>query len=161
MFILGYLHGKGGVMKGFSLIELMIVVAIMAFLAMIAVPNLMSYLSRAYRTEAYVNLRSLLLAEKAYAAEHGGKFTKNLQGADSINWKPQGQAKYTYGFPGAEGTTAVIGSLKTPVAALNGASIDGQKMVAYAAGDIDGDGIPDVLSIDQDGTITIVHDDLA
>ena len=147
-------------LKGFSLIELMIVVAIIAFLAMIAIPSFMGYLSKAHRTEAYVTLRSLYLAQKMYASEHQGKTTKNLQGNDSLNWKPSGDLKYTYGFPGAEGVNFFTGSLKAPGSALSAASANGEKFTIAAAGDIDGDGKLDILTIDQDGKIAVVSDDL-
>ena len=50
--------------NGFSLIELMVVVAIMAFLAMIAVPNFNRFLAKAKRAEAYMNLNSIYVTEK-------------------------------------------------------------------------------------------------
>lgn len=146
-------------MKGFSLIELMVVLAIVALLTMIAMPNFMRYLAKAQRTEAYINLKSLFLAQKAYAAEHNGKYAKNLTGKDSLQWSPA-DIKYTYGFASG-GNAAVVGCLGTPASALQGTSVDGSRFTMAAAGDIDGDGIPDVLTIDQDGKITIVNDDLA
>lgn len=146
-------------MKGFSLIELMVVLAIIALLTMIAMPNFTRYLAKAQRTEAYINLKSLFLAQKAYAADHQGKYAKNLTGKDSLQWNP-GEVKYTYGFPSG-GSASVIGTLQAPASALQGASVDGARFTMAAAGDIDGDGIPDVLTIDQDGKIIIVNDDLS
>lgn len=147
-------------MKGFSLIELMIVLAIIAFLAMLAMPNFMKYLAKAHRTEALVNLRALYLAQKSYIGEHG-KGTKNLQGADSLGWKPQGEVKYSYGFPGTAGQNFIMGSLKADSNTLKGGFVEGDRFSIVAAGDIDGDTVPDIISIDQDGKITIVNDDLA
>src|SRR5215468_4105848 len=93
---------------GFSLIELMVVVAIMAFLAMIAVPNFNRFLAKAKRAEAYMNLNSIYAAEKAYFAEQG-TYSDVLMGEGGIGWKPEGKTHYSYGFSGAEGRNNFIG----------------------------------------------------
>ena len=54
--------------RGFTLIELMIVVAIIAFLSIIAVPNFFKFLAKAKRSEAYMNLSSIYTAQKT--AQH-------------------------------------------------------------------------------------------
>ena len=144
---------------GFSLIELMVVVAIMAFLAMIAIPNFTRFLAKAKRAEAYMNLHSIYAAEKAYFAEHG-KYSDALWGEGSIGWKPEGKTYYTYGFAGAEGRNNFVGKLGTPSAQLQGSRADGKGFVAVAAGDIDGDGNADVISVDENNNVVIVNDDL-
>lgn len=145
--------------SGFSLIELMVVVAIMAFLAMIAVPNFNRFLAKAKRSEAYMNLSSIYAAEKAYWAEHG-KYTDVLFGQDGIGWKPEGKTYYTYGFSGAEGRNNFVGKLGASGAELQGSRADNKGFVAVAAGDIDGDGTVDILTVDENNNIVIVHDDL-
>lgn len=153
--------------KGFTLLELMVVVAIIAFLAMIAVPNVMRFYAKAKRAEAYMQLHSLYAAEKAYWMEHGS-YTDMIIGAGSIGWKPEGYKGggknevflYTYGFPGSEGRNFVTGKLQTPATFLSIAKVTKDGFVAVAAGDIDGDGKPDVLTINQDNVITIEQDDL-
>lgn len=144
---------------GFSLLELMIVIAIIAFLSMIALPNLMHFLAKSKRTEAYTVLRSLYIAQKGYWLDHN-KYTTSLTGNDSLNWKPSGTLHYTYGFPGTEGTNYVTGSLKTPGTALQAAQISDKGFTIAAVGDIDSDGKVDVITIDQDGNIKIIEDDL-
>jgi len=57
--------------KGMTLIELIIVVAIIGILAMIAIPGYIGQQKRAARTEAYTNLESLRLLEEQYYAENG------------------------------------------------------------------------------------------
>jgi len=147
--------------KGFSLIELMIVVAIIALLAMVSVPTFKRFLHKCKRSEAYVNLHAIYAAEKAYWAEHG-KYSDALMGENSIGWKPEGAIYYTYGFSsGTEGKNYVTGSLQTPASALTGSKATDNQFTVVAAGDIDGDGKPDVLSIDQNNLIKIVKDDLA
>ena len=145
--------------SGFSLIELMVVVAIMAFLAMIAVPNFNRFLAKAKRAEAYMNLSSIYAAEKAYFAEHG-TYSDVLIGEGSIGWKPEGKTYYTYGFAGVEGRNNFVGKLAASGAQLQGARADKQGFVAVAAGDIDGDGDVDIISVDENNNIVIVHDDL-
>lgn len=143
--------------KGFTLIELMIVIAIIAFLAMVSIPSFKRFLAKAKRTEAYMNLNALATAEKVYWAEHA-TYSTDLQ---AIGWKPEGQTQYTYGFAGAQGKNYVAGSLQTSGADLSQAQAGKESFVAIAAGDIDGDGQPDVISINQDMQIEIVRDDLA
>ena len=144
---------------GFSLIELMVVVAIMAFLAMIAVPNFNRFLAKAKRAEAYMNLNSIYAAEKAYYTEHGA-YSDILMGEGGIGWKPEGKTYYTYGFAGAEGRNNFVGKLGASGSHLQGSRADKQGFTAVAAGDIDGDGDVDIITIDENNNITIVHDDL-
>jgi len=129
--------------KGFSLIELMVVVAIIGLLAMIAVPSFGRYLAKAKRAEAYLNLHSIYSAEKAYWAEHG-TYSAVLAGQNGLGWQSEKRGAnqepyYTYTLSSNE---------------------NGNGFIALATGDIDGDGKMDVVSIDQNNAITIVEDDL-
>jgi prepilin-type N-terminal cleavage/methylation domain-containing protein len=56
--------------KGFTLVELLTVVAILGILAMIAIPGYIGYHKRAQRNEAYSNLQNLRLLEEQYFAEN-------------------------------------------------------------------------------------------
>lgn len=136
--------------NGFSLIELMVVVTIMAFLAMIAVPNFNRFLAKAKRAEAYMNLNSIYAAEKAYFAEHG-TYSDVLMGENSIGWKPEGKPYYSYGFSGAEGRNYFVGK--------SGASVqcsraDKTGFIAVAASD------KDVITVDENNNIIIIQDGL-
>ncbi len=145
--------------RGFSLMELMIVVAIIAVLAMVSVPTFARYLAKAKRAEAYMNLRSIYGAQKAHWAETG-TYSTVCMGNGGIGWKPEGNCNYTYGFPGGEGVNNFTGKLKTASSHLSAGNASQNSFVAVAAGDIRGTGAPDIITIDQDNNITIVKDAL-
>lgn len=55
--------------KGFTLIELMIVIAIIGILAAIAIPQFVSYRQKGYNTEAKAELKSFYTACQAYFSD--------------------------------------------------------------------------------------------
>ena len=136
---------------GFTLVALMIVVGLIGALSAIAVPNFMRYQARARRSEAYVNVVSIVRAQKSYFAErdsyhdslapwpdyaaNGGlSTTKQTWDADSqthfneLGWKPEGPVIYSY-----ETNTTL--------------NCDGCQLcfTASAYGDADGDGFPSAV----------------
>ena len=60
--------------KGFTLVEIMIVVAIIALLAAIAIPNLLSARTTANTAAAKANVRSLSTAAETFATAHSGTY---------------------------------------------------------------------------------------
>lgn len=103
--------------RGFTLIELMIVVAIIGLLASVAIPNFLRYQARSRRSEAYANLAELARAQKSFQAERntfhdttlpypaaaGTGTTKHAWDAaasvafDPIGFRPEGAVFYQYG----------------------------------------------------------------
>ena len=64
--------------KGFSLIELLIVVAIILIIAAIAIPNLLRAKMSANESAAAANLRTVASAEITYASTYSVGFTPSL-----------------------------------------------------------------------------------
>ena len=88
--------------KGFSLIELMIVVAIIGILATIAVPNFQRFQAKARQSEAKSALSAIYAAEKAFYAEWSF-YRGELR---DIGYRPEGQMNYAVGFAGLGPATA-------------------------------------------------------
>lgn len=160
------LHTRG--FRGFTLLELMIVVAIIAFLCIVSIPGFKRYLAKAKRAEAYINLGSIYTAQKMYWADHG-TYTTKLHGPQGAGWQPEGYAGggsqerfyYTYGFVGKEGETYFTGKLEASLEKSAQCYANKNGFLAVAVGDIDGDGKPDVIGINEKHEIIILEDDLA
>ncbi len=86
------MHGK----KGFTLIELMIVVAIIGILAAIAIPNFLKYQAKSKQSEAKTSLGAIGTSAEAWRAEHDTYVANKSQ----LAWAPQGQNRYAYFYNG-------------------------------------------------------------
>jgi len=100
--------------KGFTLIELMIVVAIIGILAAIAIPNFMSYQCKAKQSEAKSALGQIKVMQEAYRAEH------DTYGSDltNIGFSIAEDARYDYSISGTPSSTAF--TAKATTSDLNG-----------------------------------------
>ena len=152
--------------NAFTLIELMIVVAIIAFLASMAIPQYFKYFAKSRQVEVSMILASLHTAQQVYWAEHG-TYNTALSGTNGIGWQPEGyngggknaSFNYTYGFnvSGAkEGIHYFTGKLGAPKSTLGDSYATKEGFLVKAAGDILSKNKMDIWSIDQ--TRAIKHE---
>ena len=98
-----FLHAK----KGFTLIELMIVVAIIGILAAIAIPNFLKYQAKSKQSEAKMNLGSMGTSAESYHAENdsykpASEAGTNATGTNPLGWGVTGTARYDYYYDNTE-----------------------------------------------------------
>ena len=94
--------------KGFTLIELMIVVAIIGILAAIAIPNFLRFQAKSKQSEARELLSTVYTAESAYFAEQNTYGTLSNAGftpsATPKYYTNIGDTNFTYGTTTFTGT---------------------------------------------------------
>lgn len=135
--------------KGFTLIELMIVVAIIAIIAAIAIPNLLRSRMQSNESSAIGNLRTVIGAQVAYNAANSVYTTDfaDLTGATPSyldgDW---GVAKsgYTFALGGTTANfTANANAVEYGVTGNRGFFTDGSGVIRFNAGaDADVTGTP-------------------
>lgn len=84
--------------RGFTLIELMIVVAIIGLLAAIAVPNFMKFQARSKQTEVKANLKALYMAQQSYMQATSLYSPSPI----AIGFAPERNNRYAYYLSGTE-----------------------------------------------------------
>ena len=145
--------------RAFTLIELMVVIGIILFLAKLAIPRLMHYYSKARHAEVAVNLSAAYTAQQSYQIEHG-TFSANLK---ATGWQPNGHTDdskttghyYTYGCKvkgAAENEQYFIGSSQTPASTLGTGHADNKSFLIRATAKTDEK--LDRWKIDETGNIT-------
>lgn len=141
-------HNRKG---GFTLIELMIVVAIIGILAAIAIPNFLRFQLKAKSSEGKTNLAAIRTAEESYYSEFGTYVSAEASpatilnnkktgfineagaglGFDQLGWSPEGMVFFNYAV---------------------GANANGSQFTATAAADIDDDTVMQVWGYKKGGT---------
>lgn len=144
------MHNKRS--SGFTLIELMIVVAIIGILAAIAIPNFIKFQLKAKTSEVKSNLAAIRTAEESYYAEYGtyvsalpspAAIGHNVkvdflneagagEGFDRVGWSPEGKVWFNYSV------------------ASNAAE---DEYTAGAVADIDNDDSPQTWGYTTDGSV--------
>ena len=145
--------------QGFSLIELLIVVAIIGIIAAIAIPNLLASRRAANEASAQQSLRTIHSSQATYQATNGnGAFSSDLatlNGANLIDTVLSSGSKSGYNFAVVEqagtGTQAVYGIYGFPSTSSGvsqtGTRAFGNTEVGVNRGDTDLSAIPNTRAL--------------
>ena len=135
---------RAGRSRGFTLIEIMFVVAIVGVLTATAIPLFLNYQLRSKSAEAKTNLGTIKVLEQAHFSERGGYVSvapepATIPGANAalfdangsfypLGFEPEGRVYFSYGVAVTD---------------------DGVGFTADGAADIDGDGFPQIWGISK------------
>ena len=112
--------------RGFSLLEVMIVVVIIGILATLAYPSLEGYLQRSKQTEAKVGLSAVYAAKNIFCNQTYADSLSNLD----VQLETGGSSRYSITLTGSSSS-----------------------FTATAKGNLDDDAVLDIWTIDQNKTL--------
>lgn len=138
--------------KGFTLIEMMIVIAIIALLATIAIPNYVGFRKKAMTSEAKSNLGTLRTLEEAYLSDTQtyivcAAHPAAVPAATTTTWGAGNANFNTIGFE-------LKGNLRYQYAVAAGAAGIATSFNATAQGDLDGDATLSTFTMTEAGVLT-------
>ena len=150
--------------RGFTLVELMIVVAIIGILAAIAIPNFAKFQARAKQSEAKANLKGIYTSKHSSYGEQDtfkcGSLDVAAGGDGFCGWSTSTSTRYTYRAGGStaqpSSTDGEGGALSETCTADNAANLSAESerhFTATAVGNIDSDAECDDWSINTAGTL--------
>lgn len=132
--------------KGFTLIELMIVVVIIGILAALAIPRFMAATTKSKQSEAKQILKQIYVMERAYRQEYdtywGNGISADKANPDNmsrIGVQIMASARYTYSLVAAAATFTATANVANP--------------------GLDDDAAPDTWTIDDQGSLVNTSDD--
>lgn len=143
--------------QGFTLIELMIVVAIIGILAAIAIPNFMTYQAKARQSEAKVGLGGIFTTATSYFAENG----TYLVAPSGLGYAPAGSPKYTFSYNALQINTVGTATLCNGVTTNLAPTASATGFTSGAQGNIDGDNTCDEWTINDARALLNTGNDVA